>query len=174
MDTLDELISNFDTVRYTVYNNSQNALRFKKKMQDGTHIALEVISNKNHTLRTHTLFLEQADFENKKRNIFPTLNEFKNSLSKTSETDGLSIPSANNVSQSNSSVKSNTSTKYSISKTQNNTLKLEDRVSGNELLNAQDLINELSSVGANIDDNGYVTVYHATTPENALEYPVKI
>ena len=75
--------------------------------------------------------------------------------------------SDNNVSQSNSNVKSNTSTKYSISKTQNNTLKLEDRVSGNEFLNAQDLINELSSVGANIDDNGYVTVYHATTPENA-------
>lgn len=79
----------------------------------------------------------------------------------------LANSSANNVSQSNNNVKSNTSTKYSISKTQNNTLKLEDRVSGNELLNAQDLINELSSVGANIDDNGYVTVYHATTPENA-------
>lgn len=134
MDTLDELISNFDTVRYTVYNNSQNALRFKKKMQDGTHIALEVISNKNHTLRTHTLFLEQADFENKKRNIFPTLNEFKNSLSKTSETDGLSIPSANNVSQSNSSVKSNTSNiKYALN-SKNNTLKLEERISFRSML----------------------------------------
>ena len=77
--------------------------------------------------------------------------------------------SANNVSQSNNNVKSNTSTKYSISNLENNTLKLEDRVSGDELLDAQDLINELSDVGANVDDNGYVTVYHATTPKNAQE-----
>lgn len=43
------------------------------------------------------------------------LNEFKNFLSKTSETDGLSIPSAKNISQSNNNVKSNIITKYSIS-----------------------------------------------------------
>ena len=109
VNNLDDLIINFDTVRYTVYNNNQNALRINKKMNDGTHIALEIISNKNHMLRTHTIFLKRIDFEYKKRNIFPTLNEYENSLSKTSETDGLSIPSNNNVPQSNSNVKSSTS-----------------------------------------------------------------
>ena len=65
-------------------------------MNDGTHIALEVISNKNHTLRTHTLFLDQVDFENKKRTLSPTLDELNNSPSKTSKMDGLSVLSNEN------------------------------------------------------------------------------
>lgn len=73
--TLSDLICNFDSVRFTIYNNEQNALRFKKKMKDGTHIALEVISNKYHTFRTHTLFLDKIDFKNKKRNLSPTFND---------------------------------------------------------------------------------------------------
>ena len=48
-----------------------------------------------------------------------------------------------------------------------NKLKLDQRVSGDTLLDAQDLIEEIKSVGAKVDDNGYVTVYHQTTPENA-------
>jgi len=46
---------------------------------------------------------------------------------------------------------------------------IEQRVSGDELLDAKDLIEELKSVGAKIDNNGYVTVYHQTTPENATQ-----
>ena len=64
--TLSDLIVNFDTVRYTLYNNSQNGLRFRKKMNDGVHIVLEIISNKK-----HTLFLESVDFQNKKRKHIP-------------------------------------------------------------------------------------------------------
>lgn len=44
---------------------------------------------------------------------------------------------------------------------------LEQRVSGDELLDAQDLIEELKSVGASVDSNGYVRLYHQTTNENA-------
>lgn len=44
---------------------------------------------------------------------------------------------------------------------------LEKRVSGDALLDAQDFISEVKSVGANVDENGYVTVYHQTTNENA-------
>lgn len=51
--------------------------------------------------------------------------------------------------------------------TQENAIKLDQRVSGDELLNAQDFIEEVKSVGAKVDDNGYVTVYHQTTSENA-------
>lgn len=51
---------------------------------------------------------------------------------------------------------------YSLS-----TIPLEQRLTGDELLDAQDLIDELTSVGANVDSNGFVTVYHQTTNENA-------
>ena len=45
--------------------------------------------------------------------------------------------------------------------------KLEQRVSGDELLNTQDFIENIKNVGANVDENGYVTVYHRTSKENA-------
>lgn len=45
--------------------------------------------------------------------------------------------------------------------------KLAERVSGDKLLDTQDFINEIKDTGAKVDDNGYVTVYHQTTPENA-------
>ena len=44
---------------------------------------------------------------------------------------------------------------------------LSSRLSGDDLLDAQDLIEELKSVGANVDKNGYVTLYHQTSNENA-------
>lgn len=49
----------------------------------------------------------------------------------------------------------------------NSSFSLEQRVTGDELLDAQDLIEEIKSVGANVDKNGYVTLYHQTTNENA-------
>lgn len=53
-------------------------------------------------------------------------------------------------------------------KLKDNTIKaLEDRVSGDELLDAQDLIDEIKSVGAEVDENGYVTLYHQTSTDNA-------
>lgn len=48
---------------------------------------------------------------------------------------------------------------------------LESRVTGDELLNAQDLIEELRAVGADIDENGYITVYHRT--DHASEENIK-
>ena len=44
---------------------------------------------------------------------------------------------------------------------------MEQRISGDELLDAQDLIEEIKSVGAKVDKNGYITLYHQTTNENA-------
>lgn len=48
-----------------------------------------------------------------------------------------------------------------------NLQKLDERLSGDDLLDAQDFIEEVKSVGAEVDENGYVTVYHQTTSENA-------
>ncbi len=80
----------------------------------------------------------------------------------------------NSISQSNTKVNRDTSTKYSMQLNENNTqeldnssFSLEQRVSGNKLLDAQDLMEEIKSVGAKVDKNGYVTLYHQTTSENA-------
>ena len=81
--------------------------------------------------------------------------------------------STDNVPQSDTNVNTS-STKYSMQENINNTqeldnssFSLEQRVSGDALLDAQDLIDEVKSVGANVDENGYITVYHQTTKENA-------
>lgn len=57
--------------------------------------------------------------------------------------------------------------RYDVKELDNSSFSLEQRVSGDELLDAQDLIEEIKSVGANVDKNGYVTLYHQTTNENA-------
>jgi hypothetical protein len=64
-------------------------------------------------------------------------------------------------------VEGNIESKQEIKEQNNNNLKLEQRVSGDKLLNAQDLIDEVKSVGAKVDDNGYITLYHQTTSEAA-------
>lgn len=83
---------------------------------------------------------------------------------------------ANNIPQKSNNVNSDTSstTKYSIPIDKNNTqelnnssFSLEQRVSGDKLLDTQDLIEEIKTVGARVDKNGYVTLYHQTTNENA-------
>ena len=44
---------------------------------------------------------------------------------------------------------------------------LEKRVSGDDLLNAQDLIADVKEFGAEVDDRGYITLYHRTSVESA-------
>lgn len=80
-----------------------------------------------------------------------------------------------NIPQSDNNVNNDiSSTKYSIPTNKNNTrelnnssFSLEQRVSGDKLLDTQDLIEEIKTVGAKVDKNGYVTLYHQTTNENA-------
>ena len=64
--------------------------------------------------------------------------------------------------------------KYYMQSKENNTQELdnssfsiEKRISGDKLLDALDLIDEIKSVGAKVDENGYITLYHQTTNENA-------
>lgn len=60
-----------------------------------------------------------------------------------------------------------TDAKTAPAETPANALPLEQRVAGDALYDAQDLIDTVRDVGAEVDDNGYVTVYHRTSPENA-------
>lgn len=51
--------------------------------------------------------------------------------------------------------------------TQDSRKKLQDRVTGDRLLYAQDLIDEVKSVGGEVDENGYIHVFHRTSKEAA-------
>lgn len=47
-----------------------------------------------------------------------------------------------------------------------NSVPIEQRVSGDDLLDAQDLIDTVKDVGAKVDENGYITVYHRTNNQS--------
>lgn len=51
--------------------------------------------------------------------------------------------------------------------TQDSRKKLQDRVTGDRLLDAQYLIDEVKSVGGEVDENGYIHVFHRTSKEAA-------
>lgn len=100
--------------------------------------------------------LDNVDFEGEE-----STTDFINRIS---EEYGIKINNARiDNGQGNGISKELDKSSFSLTKKQT----LEQRLFGDELLDAQDLINELKSVGAKVDDNGYVTVYHQTTPENA-------
>ena len=86
-----------------------------------------------------------------------------NQLKNIDNTNPTNDPDIRYSISNNSATQTNTDTKYSVS----NKASLENRVSGDALLDAQDLIDEIKSVGGEVDENGYVTVYHQTSDENA-------
>ena len=115
-----------------------------------------------------------------KKMLYDITNLKRNTLISSSvntATESIGIPfSDTNIPQSNKNVKSDISTKYSMQESTNNTQELENssfsleqRVSGDALLDAQDFIDEVKSVGAEVDEKGYVTVYHQTSNENAAK-----
>ena len=57
------------------------------------------------------------------------------------------------------------SVKYSIKESDYD--KIENRLSGDDLLNAYDTIEEIRNVGGKVDENGYAYVYHNTSKDNA-------
>ena len=57
------------------------------------------------------------------------------------------------------------SVKYSIK--ESNDEKIANRLSGDDLLNAYDTIEEIRNVGGRVDENGYAYVYHNTSKDNA-------
>ena len=61
--------------------------------------------------------------------------------------------------------KNNADIKYSMKKSTDE--KIENRLSGDDLLNAYDTIEEIRNVGGKVDENGYAYVYHNTSKDNA-------
>ena len=84
--------------------------------------------------------------------------------------NGLQLPTPLKLSDSDITVPQKAqSVNTSISENAENDTKtiksLSERVSGDELLNAEDLIDEVKSVGGEVDNNGYITLYHRTTEQ---------
>lgn len=46
---------------------------------------------------------------------------------------------------------------------------LEERIGGDDLLNAQDLISDVKELGGQVDDYGFITLYHRTSAQNAAD-----
>ena len=84
-------------------------------------------------------------------------------ISQTEATVSESELSAVNVAEKGGNVKPQFSLSNDV---QVEEIPLEQRISGDDLLDAQDMITEIEDV-AEISQNGYVTVYHRTTEENA-------
>ncbi|MEG1288307.1 MAG: hypothetical protein RSD29_03045, partial [Bacilli bacterium] len=106
-----EIINSSNYISYTI-NNKNEGLRFKKILDDGTYVSFILVSNKQHSFKIKTIFLDKEDYEEKKRSMSLTSDASK-APNKTSETDrAFASFYANNISQSNDNVKSDISTKY--------------------------------------------------------------
>ena len=134
--------------------------------QKGQYNQVEIDYNKIKTAysKNNTDYVQNLLNQGKIKEIFNGSNSRKTSLDES------------NIPQFNKNVKSDISTKYSIQEKiknaqelENSSFSLEQRVSGDALLDAQDFIDDVKSVGAKVDEKGYVTVYHQTSNENAAK-----
>lgn len=72
-----------------------------------------------------------------------------------------------NEDKKNADIKRNKEEADTLNKKAKKSNKLEDRLKGDDLLNAKDFIEELKANEATVDDDGYVTLYHHTTNDSA-------
>lgn len=114
-DYIDDIVLEPDNIYVSGQTPSgKPSLTFEKSINN-KYTLVEFVSDKNHTLEVQTMY------KHKKKNS-PTADNTMNSLLLTSETDsGSSSFSIDNVSQFNNNVKSDTSNKQYVPKTENNT-----------------------------------------------------
>lgn len=105
---------------------------------------------------------------NRKRNLVEkTVEKIYNKFGGTQNEASEEIDIQDNKSTDEKINRTYSEDKNGIRELDNSSFSLSQRVSGDKLLDAQDLIEEIKSVGANVDEKGYVTLYHQTTFENA-------
>lgn len=98
------IVTQFDEVQFFYYDKGQNrsrALRFIKQLPDGKYISFEVVSRKKNQLETHNIFMDSADYTQKKKHATPMpVPMAQGKTSKTlggyaSSTDSILEPSEN-------------------------------------------------------------------------------
>lgn len=166
-----------DAVLNTLIHEIQHYAQKVEKFQRGTSVALgesEYIKNLGEKEARDTSARRKMT-EEQREQILPIAAKYKQSTKNVAKNnfslynndiEGTNETDKENKGLSKKNVRSNILHRVN-EELDNSSFSLEERVSGDELLDAQDLIEELSNVGAKIDNNGYVTVYHQTTDEAA-------
>ena len=70
VDRLADTIVDFDRVTFHYYsqgNVKHNGLLFKKRFDDGTYLSFDLVSHKKRSLSMQTFYMEEADYQKKKR-----------------------------------------------------------------------------------------------------------
>lgn len=191
IDINNKLINNLDSMRGTLLHEIQHYIQKVEGLPEGTSIffgneqyanskgeieAADTKNRRNLTVNQRKTIIPESSKENPthpnrqailnhKRNFIEKIgdkiynkfgdnsNEISEEFYKENQKENIEIDSSSNRNR--------------LEELDNGSFSLEQRVSGDALLDAQDLIDEVKSVGANVDKNGYVTVYHQTTKENA-------
>lgn len=166
-----------DAVLNTLIHEIQHYAQKVEKFQRGTSVALgesEYIKNLGE-IEARDTSARRKMTEEQREQILPIAAKYKQSTKNVAKNnfslynndiEGTNETDKENKGLSKKNVRSNILHRVN-EELDNSSFPLEERVSGDELLDAQDLIEELSNVGAKIDNNGYVTVYHQTTDEAA-------
>lgn len=154
----DNFLSDIDFKNETWYNQVEERYHEKRNARiDEKNKNESVDHNRSNKISKYSGENEKSD------KIYQTLSKNNN----RSSTEAIY---SNNVVRRTGQNVEDDNFKYSLNSREeldNSSFSLEQRVTGDQLLDAQDLIEEIKSVGANVDKNGYVTLYHQTTNENA-------
>lgn len=166
---------NNDNITKTV-EELQTELKNTRDTQKRSEIALQIraLEEGYNSVQEYTAALEQerqesliAPVRSQESPVIEDLSPVKSGQETTINSQAVDNNQVNNDIETNEQLQNEGAFLNAQNENIPKAKKIEERVQGDELLDAQDLIEEVKSVGANVDDNGYVTVYHATTPENA-------
>ncbi len=153
----DNFLSDIDFKNETWYNQVEERYHEKRNARiDEKNKNESVDHNRSNKISKYSGENEKSD------KIYQTLSKNNN----RSSTEAIY---SNNVVRRTRQNVEDDNFKYSLNSREeldNSSFSLEQRVFGDELLDAQDLIEKIKSVGANVDKNGYVTLYRQTTNEN--------
>ena len=191
IDINNKLINNLDSMKGTLLHEIQHYIQKVEGLPEGTSIffgneqyanskgeieAADTKNRRNLTVAQRKAIIPESSKENPTHpNRQAILNHKRNFIEKIGDKIYNKLgDNSNEISEEfykenqkeNIEIDSN-SNRNRLEELDNSSFSLEQRVSGNALLDAQDLIDEVKSLGANVDENGYVTVYHQTTKENA-------
>ena len=159
----------------------RQSFAYAKKSPDGHYVVVEAVGGKRNPNIVPVMILQFSEAKwNRMLADGKTLGElfFENDLVKLDALDidfnkknrvtAAQFASSEAIANTPRSPRSNNSiTENEPIVKENEKNILENRVSGDDLLNAQDLISDVRDLGAEVDERGYITLYHRTSASSA-------
>ena len=173
IDIIEEVINHPEDIAFAVRNNWGNyAFVYDIKGKDGNYMLMSIKPNADSGAGFEVNNITSMYGKNDLQNYIDTVYENGYEILLNEKSDDFAagarvqFPSSDQkgITFINSISNSGENVKHSIGLEADD---LNQRLSGDDLLNVLDTIEELDSVGAEIDDKGYVTLYHRTDPESA-------